>query len=531
MLSALFVLSPVQKATAEEAGRRQIEEVIVTAERKEASVSDTSISITAFTGEMLEDFGIRNQEDLQNYIPAAVIEPYDMAVRGVGRNFRSLGGDPGIATYLNGVYSEDFGIASTEGGLFDIERIEVLRGPQGTLYGRNAIGGAVNFINKLPTEEFEGEARVVYGDYDLEEWYGVLSGPIVGKYLQGRLTGVKRTRDGYIDDLGPGPDVNNYGDENYALGLRFVPLENLEINARGNERSYRRRMGGADAAGIVNFADNGTERTRDTSTYAFGFRGVDPGLPCADAFTRTPVTAAAGVKTGIGCTVSGNPIFQFTNPVDGSIVNAQRVVAGVDASGVGTTDAPNMAYGTDPTKQRMLGFKSLEGDDLVTDTNGQQDEYFDQQALSLDAYWQVNEKLGIKYIFGYTDYFYDRTSDVDLTSNTIFDNTFYVSQETEYVSHELQFFYDPTDKLSITTGLFAYDAKITQRGDYYDENCQSAGNTLCIAPRQRLSHRAVPGYSEMDLFTAQGSGRAGSERSGVARQLSGSGSDSRVLLR
>ncbi len=117
------------QAFAASGDRRQIEEVIVTAERRESTVSDTSMSITAFTGEFLEDFGIRNQEDLQNLIPAAVIEPYDMAVRGVGRNFRSLGGDPGIATYLNGVYSEDFGIASTEGGLFDVERIEVLRGP------------------------------------------------------------------------------------------------------------------------------------------------------------------------------------------------------------------------------------------------------------------------------------------------------------------------------------------------------------------------------------------------------------------
>ena len=110
-----------------------------------------------------------------------------MAIRGIGRNFRSLGGDPGIATYLNGVYSEDFGIASTEGGLFDIERIEVLRGPQGTLYGRNAIGGAVNFINKLPTNEFEGEARVVAGNYDLREEYGMLSGPLIDNILSARL--------------------------------------------------------------------------------------------------------------------------------------------------------------------------------------------------------------------------------------------------------------------------------------------------------------------------------------------------------
>ncbi len=138
---------------------------------------------------MLEDFGIRNAEDLQNMIPAAVIQPYDMAIRGVGRNFRNLGGDPGIATYSNSVYSEDFGIASSEGGLFDIERVEVLRGPQGTLYGRNAIGGAVNFINKKPTDEFEGEARVIIGDDGLQEEYGMLSGPIIDGILDARLTG------------------------------------------------------------------------------------------------------------------------------------------------------------------------------------------------------------------------------------------------------------------------------------------------------------------------------------------------------
>lgn len=72
---------------------RQIEEVIVTAERREASIQDTSISISAFTGEFIEDFGIRNQEDLQNYIPATTFQPYDATVRGVGRNFRALGGD------------------------------------------------------------------------------------------------------------------------------------------------------------------------------------------------------------------------------------------------------------------------------------------------------------------------------------------------------------------------------------------------------------------------------------------------------
>ena len=130
-----YLLVPIS-TTAFAAESRQIEEVVVTAERRESTVQDTAIAITAFTGEFLEDFGIRNQEDLQNYTPATTIQPYDMSIRGVGRLFRALGGDPGIATYFDGAYSEDFGIASTEGGLFDIERIEVLRGPQGTLQPR-----------------------------------------------------------------------------------------------------------------------------------------------------------------------------------------------------------------------------------------------------------------------------------------------------------------------------------------------------------------------------------------------------------
>ena len=111
-------LAPLQVSAAE---GRKIEEVIVTAERREASVQDTSISITAFTGEMLDDFGIRNQEDLQNFIPATTIQPYDATVRGVGRNFRALGGDPGVATYMNGVYSEDL-LTATAATFWDVSR-------------------------------------------------------------------------------------------------------------------------------------------------------------------------------------------------------------------------------------------------------------------------------------------------------------------------------------------------------------------------------------------------------------------------
>ena len=103
-LMGSLALPATQQAFAQGAG---LEEVIVTAEKRETSIQDTSMSITAFTTEFMDDFGIRNQEDLQNFILATTIQPYDATIRGVGRNFRALGGDPGVATYMNGVYSED----------------------------------------------------------------------------------------------------------------------------------------------------------------------------------------------------------------------------------------------------------------------------------------------------------------------------------------------------------------------------------------------------------------------------------------
>jgi iron complex outermembrane receptor protein len=144
-----LVAVPASTVTFAASSGRQIEEVIVTAEKREASIQDTSMSITAFTTEFMDDFGIRNQEDLQNFIPATTIQPYDATIRGVGRNFRALGGDPGVATYMNGVYSEDL-LTATAQTFWDVDRIEVLRGPQGTLYGRNAVGGAINMLWKAP---------------------------------------------------------------------------------------------------------------------------------------------------------------------------------------------------------------------------------------------------------------------------------------------------------------------------------------------------------------------------------------------
>ena len=180
LILATFIFIPMSVFSDEEEERQRggIEEITVTAEKRTSTVSDTSMSITAFDSSLLEDLGMQNADDLMDQIPATTRDAYDVRIRGVGRNFRALGGDPGVATYYNGIYSPDFGIAASENNYYDVERIEVLRGPQGTLYGRNSIGGAINYITKKPTFEPEGEVRTVLGDYGTEQYFLMSSAPV-----------------------------------------------------------------------------------------------------------------------------------------------------------------------------------------------------------------------------------------------------------------------------------------------------------------------------------------------------------------
>ena len=174
LISISISILPFTLSSDEERDRGGIEEITVTAEKRTSTVSDTSMSITAFDSSLLEDLGMQGADDLMDQLPATTRDAYDVRIRGVGRNFRALGGDPGVATYYNGIYSPDFGIAASENYLYDVERIEVLRGPQGTLYGRNSIGGAINYITKKPAFEAEGEVRTVLGDYGLEQYLSLI---------------------------------------------------------------------------------------------------------------------------------------------------------------------------------------------------------------------------------------------------------------------------------------------------------------------------------------------------------------------
>ena len=176
-LMVALVVSFVQLTVYAE--ERVIEEIVVTATKRETTVMEVPASVTAFTPEQLEERKIEGVLDLNVNVPSINSGIYNgqvfTTIRGVGFIQAQGVADPTVAQHVDGIYLSR--TSSLRGVYFDLESVEVLRGPQGTLYGRNSTGGSVNLVTKKPTEEFEGRFGLLYGDYDRTQITGLVSGP------------------------------------------------------------------------------------------------------------------------------------------------------------------------------------------------------------------------------------------------------------------------------------------------------------------------------------------------------------------
>lgn len=190
-----------------------LEEVVVTAQKREQSLQDAPIAIAAFDANALEQKGVSNIEDLGTSVPNVKItrSPSNttaatIAIRGSATINPAITWEPTVGIYLDGVF-----IGKNIGGLFDIaelERVEMLRGPQGTLYGKNTLGGAVNLITTRPSGEFGGKVRVGFGNYQLKTGYATIDTPALelgaAGQIMAKVSGSYRTRDGlYENDPDP----------------------------------------------------------------------------------------------------------------------------------------------------------------------------------------------------------------------------------------------------------------------------------------------------------------------------------------
>jgi iron complex outermembrane receptor protein len=209
-----------------------LEEIVVTAERRVASLQDTPISIEAFNEEAIEQRGIRGVQDLGGQVPGLTLEPFPthnatlrLFIRGVGINDAQLTQDPAVGVYIDGVYvARSVGLALD---VADLERIEVLRGPQGTLYGRNTTGGAVNLITRKPhLDGFSMAHTLTGGSRNRLSGRSSFNLPL-GDTLAASVAVLGSQHDGFVDNTGPGGDFGDREEFAARFALRWTPLSGL----------------------------------------------------------------------------------------------------------------------------------------------------------------------------------------------------------------------------------------------------------------------------------------------------------------
>jgi len=221
-----------------------VEEITVTARKREESLRDVPVAVTAVTGAAVEARGIENVTGMIGTVPSLFTTQNQtfgpmpnqtyLVMRGVGATSAN---DPAVATFVDGVYQPSLGF---DIGFLDLERVEILRGPQGALFGRNTQGGAVNIVTRLPSSEVEGRVMAEYAEFNSWRLGASVAGPVQEDKIFIRLSGMYASTDGYLENITLNQDADTSEDITGRLTLRMLASERLEIilRAEGASREY-----------------------------------------------------------------------------------------------------------------------------------------------------------------------------------------------------------------------------------------------------------------------------------------------------
>mgnify|MGYP001287895777 FL=1 len=209
-----------------------IEEIVVTARKREENLQDVPMAISAFTAEQLQNSQVDNITDLQKMTPNITVNETSGLVAGVVQVFiRGIGNDPGFDQGV-GIYVDDVYLNTATGALlevYDVERIEVLKGPQGNLYGRNTIGGAIKYVSREPSNELEAGLEGQLGTDDLLRLRGNVSGPLLEDVLFGGFAFSVKDRDGYQTNQYDGSEWADSDVQAFRGTLLWTPTEDLTL--------------------------------------------------------------------------------------------------------------------------------------------------------------------------------------------------------------------------------------------------------------------------------------------------------------
>ncbi|HEV2748100.1 MAG TPA: TonB-dependent receptor [Allosphingosinicella sp.] len=300
------------------AAAQQDGDIIVTATRRNEALSDVPLAVSAVTGESLENSGAADIRQLQQLSPSLLVSSTQSEagassarIRGVGTVGDNPGLESSVAVFIDGVYRSRNGTALTELG--PVERVEVLRGPQGTLFGRNASAGIISVITARPSfDGQEGRAELSYGNYDFLRAELGFTGPL-SETVAYRIDGVYLKRDGFLEDVVSGRDLNDR--DRYLLRgqLLFEPNDNLSIRLIGDYSNRDEECCGAvflPASDAVTDGSGGF--TVQPSTIA-GIERALGGIISDDTFERvTAITPGRNYRQDVeDYGLSGEVIYDF----------------------------------------------------------------------------------------------------------------------------------------------------------------------------------------------------------------------------
>ena len=234
LLAGLVLVLPVHAAV--------IEEVVVTAQKREQNVQDVGIAISAVTGEQMRQLGYTNAQQVTALAPGVhTVQPngeanYAIAMRGVAANDFTTNVESPVAIYLDEVY-----ISQMSGSgfmLFDMERVELLRGPQGTLYGRNATGGLAHFVTVKPSQEVSGYGQLTVGSYDQVKFEGAVGGGLA-EGISARVSVATHDNNGYVENRLLDQRLNNANEWTGRVQVLFEPSDSFDVllNYRRSEQN------------------------------------------------------------------------------------------------------------------------------------------------------------------------------------------------------------------------------------------------------------------------------------------------------
>ncbi|MEO5569289.1 MAG: TonB-dependent receptor [Bacteroidia bacterium] len=217
---------------------RQLDEVVVTAQKKEESLQNVPFSITAITSKQVKEYRLWDSKEI-----TAIVPNLYAADPGDNRNVTSIRGitstsyDPAVATYIDGV--NQFGLDTYISQLFDVERIEILKGPQGTLYGRNAMGGVINIITKQPTNTLNGFAEISMGNFKQQRFSAGIQAPLIKNKLFMGVAAMYDSRDGFYKN----EFTNSTFDDQHSITgnyyLKYIANSKWAITLNAKHRNLR----------------------------------------------------------------------------------------------------------------------------------------------------------------------------------------------------------------------------------------------------------------------------------------------------